>query len=177
VYELADALRGQKGERFATGWAAERDAGYRVAEQYVMVTRDEIRSLQSTLNHFHTVMEGKTSVTARKNNKGLLQTLRLVATSAGAGQTVEIKDDTKLDEFITDLPLKTDVLRVTPTRLADMTAEEFKAWLNKLRGAGKALQDVYASTDWNRSGGDRKGGKVDPEEVVEYKFLRLVDLP
>jgi hypothetical protein len=177
VYELALVLQPKKGDRFAEGWAAERAAGFRVAEPYVMVDKQEIRSLQVTLNYIHTLMEGKTSVAARKNNKNLLQALRLVATSAGVGQTVEIKEDTKLEEFITDLPLKTDVLRITPAKLADMTAEDFKAWLNKLKGAGKALQTMYETNPWNRSGADTAGKKSDDEDFVEYKFVRLVDLP
>jgi hypothetical protein len=96
-----------------------------------------------------------------------LDELKLAVAGAAAGQIVA---DTNLQEVITDLPLTTDVLRITPEQIATFSSDRFKAWLDSLKRSIDRAQALL----------DRKDDWLPLSSLAaadEVSFLSLTELP
>lgn len=104
--------------------------GKEVAKLKVLVTRQEVERLKSTLDailkNFET-MDAK----QRKDVGKTLETLQRAIASGAAGQAFDEK--TTLASVIGDLPMKTPVLATTAKAIASMSSDELTDWMDQLR--------------------------------------------
>ena len=103
----------------------------------------------------------------RQSVNDTLDELKQAVAGAAAGQIVAT---TRLQDVITDLPLSTDVLRITPEQIAAFPSDRFKAWLDGLeRSIDRAQTLLDSNAEWtplsNLSSAD------------EVAFLTLTELP
>lgn len=115
--------------------------GREVAKRKVMVGRDELQKLRSSLDAIYSLFSKKVAKKDRQDVKKMLDDLKQVIAGAAAGQIVAT---TNLQEIITDLPLKTDVLRITPEQIATFSSDKFKDWLDGLK---RSIDSVQALLD------------------------------
>jgi len=154
------------------GTAALRDSrtGRAVGEKVVMVAEDELRQLESTLDAMYKTFESKRKAVDRQNTKQVLDGLQASLATAAAGQ--EIAADTQLQAVITDLPLRTEALRLTAGDIAVMSANNFDAWLGDVRLAQTQINDLLKG---DKSRWLSINGLGDA--MTKYGFLRLSELP
>jgi hypothetical protein len=161
------------------GSASLRDtrSGRTVGEKVVMVSEEELRRVGDALNAFYTAFEGSRKAAQRQNTKEVLEKVQSVLASAAAGQTVAA--DTQLQSVITDLPLRTEALRLTAGDIAVMSTKAFDAWLSDVKSAQDQLTALLSSSDpkrWIAING-LAATKAKSEKKTKYAFLRLSDLP
>lgn len=155
------------------GSAALRDSrsGRAVGEKVVMVAEDELRQLDSTLDAMYKTFESKRKAADRQNTKQVLDGLQASLATAASGQ--QIAADTQLQSVITDLPLRTEALKLTAGDIAVMSTSAFDAWLGDVRLAQTQIADLLK--------GDQSRwltintGRIDTK--TKYGFLRLSELP
>lgn len=154
------------------GKAALRDSrsGRAVGEKVVMVAEDELRQLDSTLDAMHKTFESKRKAADRQNTKQVLDGLQASLATAASGQ--EIAADTQLQSVITDLPLRTEALRLTAGDIAVMSTNAFDAWLGDVRLAQNQIADLLKGDQsrWLTINGLGAA-------KTKYGFLRLSELP
>ncbi|NDC38145.1 MAG: hypothetical protein EBZ48_08845 [Proteobacteria bacterium] len=114
-----------KGLAYATN-----NDGKEVAKLKVLVTRQEVERLKSTLD---SILENFETMDAkqRKDVGKTLETLQRAIASRAAGQTFDEK--TTLASVIGDLPMKTPVLATTAKAIASMSSDELADWVDQLR--------------------------------------------
>jgi hypothetical protein len=152
-----------------TGFASALSAGgNEVAKVRVLVEKDEVDRLRSTMDFLYTQFKGKADPAKRKGVKDLLQTLKQIASGTTAGQVV-LKEDTELETLITSLPLKTRALKTSAQALAVMEVKDFQSWLDDLKKSKEMVEIILAKTDWV----DISDGKI----KENYQFVRKTDLP
>jgi hypothetical protein len=154
------------------GKAALRDSrsGRAVGEKVVMVAEDELRQLDSTLDAMYKTFESKRKAADRQNTKQVLDGLQASLATAASGQ--EIAADTQLQSVITDLPLRTEALRLTAGDIAVMSTNAFDAWLGDVRLAQNQIADLLKGDQsrWLTINGLAAA-------KTKYGFLRLSELP
>jgi hypothetical protein len=155
-----------------TGYARTRDEnGRAVADQKIMVFKEELMRLYSVLDSLHTTFKNKSDKAARQNVADILENLKGAVASQAAGQQ-ELGTGTKLKMVIAfDLPLKTPALEISAQDIAVMTTPAFNNWLESLAGARDRAKDLVlkgGSTDWTT---------LSNELNQEFTFLSLSELP
>jgi hypothetical protein len=170
VYRIFKTSSGEAKKDVHSGWAAERNAkGNQVALKRVLITEVELKRLESTLKYMYDQLATRVEPEERKDVAGLLTIFQAAAASTGAGQTVAA--DKNLQELIArDLPLKTDVLRITAKDLAGYNKRVFEDWLKKLKETHAYTVHLIRTSEWSET---KLGGKA----VDKYAFLLVAELP
>jgi len=138
-----------------------------VAKRKVMVGRDELQKLKARLDAIHQIFVKKVAKKDRQSVNDTLDELKQAIAGAAAGQIVAT---TNLQDVITDLPLTTDVLRITPEQIATFSSDRFKAWLDGLKRSIDRAQTLL----------DRKDNWLPLSSLAtadEVSFLLLTKLP
>jgi hypothetical protein len=161
------------------GTASLRDSGSgrTVGEKVVMVSEDELKRIGDALDAMYRTFDGKRKAAERQNTKKVLEDVQAVLASAAAGQSVAA--DTQLQSVITDLPLRTEALRLTAGDIAVMSTKAFDAWLGDVKLAQDQLTALLSGSDpkrWIAING-LSATKAKSEKKTKYAFLRLSDLP
>lgn len=141
--------------------------GREVAKRKVMVGRDELQKLRGRLDAIYSIFSKKVAKKDRQSVNDTLNELKQAIAGAASGQLVAT---TNLQEVITDLPLTTDVLRITPEQIATFSSDRFKAWLDGLK----------RSIDRSQALLDRKDNWLPLSSLAaadEVSFLLLTELP
>jgi hypothetical protein len=132
-----------------------------------MVGRDELQKLRARLDAIYNIFSKKVAKKDRQSINDTLDELKRAIAGAAAGQVVAT---TNLQEVITDLPLTTDVLRITPEQIATFSSDKFKAWLDGLKRSIDRAQALL----------DRKDNWLPLSSLAaadEVSFLLLTELP
>ena len=141
--------------------------GREVAKRKVMVGRDELQKLRARLDAIYQIFSKKVTKKDRQSVNDTLDELKQAIAGAAAGQIVAT---TNLQDVITDLPLTTDVLRITPEQIATFSSDRFKAWLDGLKRSIDRAQVLL----------DRKDNWLPLSSLAtadEVSFLLLTELP
>lgn len=141
--------------------------GREVAKRKVMVGRDELQKLKARLDAIYQIFSKKVAKKDRQSVNDTLDELKQAIAGAAAGQIVAT---TNLQDVITDLPLTTDVLRITPEQIATFSSDRFKAWLDGLKRSIDRAQTLL----------DRKDNWLPLSSLAtadEVSFLLLTELP
>ena len=119
-----------------TGYARTRDENGRVvADQKIMVLKEELMRLYSVLDSLHTTFKSKSDKAARQNITDILENLKGAVASQAAGEK-DLGAGTKLKMVIAfDFPLKTPALEISAQDIAVMTTPAFNNWLDSLAAA------------------------------------------
>jgi hypothetical protein len=120
------------------------DDGREVAKRKVMVGRDELQKLRRLLAEIRGKFAQKVAKKDRQDVTSTLGDLKQAIAGAAAGQVVA---STQLQDVITDLPLTTDVLRITPEQIATFSSDKFKAWLDSLQRSIDRCQALLDKSD------------------------------
>ncbi len=161
----ADRFKPQSVEEGQSGTRSQ--DGREVAKRKVMVGRDELQKLRSQLDAIYTVFSQKIAKKDRQSVNDTLDELKKAIAGAAAGQIVA---DTSLQDVITDLPLTTDVLRITPEQIATFSSDRFKAWLD---GLERSINRAQTLLDRN----DNWLPLSSLSTADEVSFLLLTELP
>ena len=132
LVRIAQKYREQyKDKTVLTGVAyARNDSGREVSKLKVLVYRDELVRLQSTLE---SILKNFTEMDA-KEKKDVGKTLDILQRAIAGGATGQTFDEkTTLASVIGDLPMKTPVLATTAKAIASMSSDEFNDWMDQLR--------------------------------------------
>ena len=78
--------------------------------------------------------------------------------------------ESKLEELITDLPLKTDVLKMSAKDIAVMPSDSFKNWLENIDFARKRCVQLLDNEKEFSAVNELSAAK-------EFTFVRLSELP
>lgn len=142
--------------------------GRQISVKKVMISRQELRRLRSTMDSLHTKFRNKTSKADRQDVGSILTTMKEIIAETSAGQKMNAK--TKLKDLITDLPLRTAALDTSAADLALMSTDSFKEWLDRIESAVFRIDDLLnAEQDWLTLS--------DQAVNDEFTFLRLSELP
>jgi len=146
------------------------ETGRTVGLKLIMVSREELTRLGGIFNQLHGQFKLKTARADRQNVTGILEELKQSLAQAVSGQ--EVKADTQLASLITDLPLRTEALKMTAGDIAVMPTKDFTAWLDELQTAFKRTESLLTADAklWI------KISALD-EKKDEFGFLRLAELP
>ena len=144
------------------------DRGRLVAQKKVLVTREELQRLKSTFDALHKTFQKMSAKVDRQDVSTILNELKLAIASAATGQKIDA--DVPLKNLITDLPLKTNALDVTPGDIAVMSSDAFGQWLNKLEASLIRVQDLLdGKAQWMTLNEKAANDK--------FTFLHLSELP
>jgi hypothetical protein len=155
VVEIADAFKKQlKDKESVTVLGAPLNVhGQEVAKLKLLVFKSELVRLRSTLDGIYKRFRGKIKRAQRQDARKLLDELKAAVALASAGQK-KFDEDTRLDEVIGDLPLRTPVLATSARALAAMPVEDFERWLGQLEFAGKRARDLVENAgNWEKHTG------------------------
>jgi hypothetical protein len=149
LYVLVGAAKDKfKDSPVLSGTAQIRDRrGRQVAKKKMMINKEELIRLKSTLEALHTKFKGKVAKVQRADVSRILDDLKETIAKAGAGQK-QIAADVKLKDLISDLPLRTTSLDTTPGDIAVMSSDAFRQWLNKLESAIFVAEDLIEKGSW-----------------------------
>ncbi|RLS31406.1 MAG: hypothetical protein DWH80_08095 [Planctomycetota bacterium] len=154
------------------GSATLRDSrsGRAVGEKVVMVSHDELFALNTALNAMYDRFNKSRKAAARQNTKEVLDKVQASLATAASGQ--QISADTQLQSVITDLPLRTEALKLTAGDIAVMSTSAFDAWLGDVQLAQTQIKDLLNGDPlrWIIINGLS-------ENKTKYSFLRLSELP
>ena len=170
IYLIVDAAgKLIKDQDSFDGISTTRDSeGREVAIKRVLVSESEIRRLQSTFDKLHNTFKNKTKTADRQDVKAILDELKQIVAETGAGQKFDA--ETNLNDVITDLPLRSPVLKMTSKDIAAMTSDAFTNWLEKLDIATTRCKDLLESQkDWSYLS--------DKAAYEKFTFLKLNELP
>jgi|694.fasta_scaffold01848_9 hypothetical protein len=170
IYLIVDAAGNEiKDQDSFDGISTTRDSeGREVAIKRVLVSESEIRRLQSTFDKLHNTFKNKTKTADRQDVKAILDELKQIVAETGAGQKFDA--ETNLNDVITDLPLRSPVLKMTPKDIAAMTSDAFTNWLEKLDIAQARCKDLLESQkDWSYLS--------EKAAYEKFTFLKLNELP
>jgi hypothetical protein len=142
------------------------DDGREVAKRKVMVGRNELQKLRGLLSGIHGTFSKKVAKKDRQSVNDTLDELKRAIAGAAAGQVIA---STQLQDVITDLPLTTDVLRITPEQIATFSSDKFKAWLDAVQRSIQRCQDRLDESEWLPLS--------DLAQADEVSFLLLTELP
>ncbi len=164
----AEANKGKSPTTFI-GLASTRDKdGRETAQKKILVSKDELNRLKSTFDTLYNQFKTKVKKADRQDVASVLNDLKQLIAETGAGDS--FGPDVKLDQLITDLPLKTNVLKMTPKDIAIMPSDSFKIWLDNIDFARKRCVTLLEATDQWFSPSVLSASK-------EFTFLFLTELP
>ena len=164
----AEANKGKSPTTFI-GLASTRDKdGRETAQKKILVSKDELNRLKSTFDTLYNQFKTKVKKAARQDVASVLNDLKQLIAETGAGDT--FGPDVKLDQLITDLPLKTNVLKMTPKDIAIMPSDSFKIWLDNIDFARKRCVTLLDNDQQWFSPSVLSASK-------EFTFLFLTELP
>jgi len=161
-----------KDEPVKTGYARTRDENGRVvADQKIMVFKEELLRLCGVLDSLYTNFKNKSDKAARQNVTDILENLKgAVASQAAGGQ--ELGVGVKLKMVIDfDFPLKTPALEISAQDIAVMTTPAFNNWLDSLAAARDRAKDLVLN------GGSAEWTTLSNELNQQFTFLKLSELP
>ncbi len=168
LYELTTEQENQEvHEGFSDGMTQE---GHIVADRRLLVRFQELDRTKASLKFIYKAFNKyRDDPSARSDVSGLLSGLQVLAASAGIG---DYANTSNLQNIVTTLPLKSDVLQMTIDDIAVMDNNAFGQFLKKIeasqRRAGALLDDP---NNWNVLIGD------DANSSDKFSFLRLDELP
>ncbi len=170
-YALVGAAANKfKDEPTLQGRARVRDErGREVAQRKILVSRDELQRLQSTFDAIYKKFQASTAKEEHQDVTQILDKLKEVTVTTATGQ--QLAPDVALRDVISDLPLKTGALDITPADIAVMSADTFTQWLNKLQTARFRVSDLLdgKAAQWLELSSRAQNEK--------FTFVRLNDLP
>jgi hypothetical protein len=170
LYEIEIVAGGPEIQPIERGTAKLRsEDGDLLARQMVLVSETDLRRLRSTLDLLEESLGRLSDPTKRKDVGKLLEVLKKTLVLNLAGQ--DIDENTKLNELITALPLRTDVLNTSALDLQKKNAESYKKWIEDLVAAKKRTDSLIEDekTDWHLLS--------DEAENTKYAFILLDDMP
>lgn len=144
--------------------------GREVAIRKVLVSREELERLRSTLDSIQEKFQARVAREQRQDVTRILDDLKQIVASTVTGQTLTAESN--LRDLITDLPLRTSALDVTPQQIAAMSSETFQQWLQKLDRAMKRSTDILERTErgaWMEISAEARD--------EQFTFLPLNQLP
>lgn len=147
IWKIVDAngvLIRDKGVQFGSA-TIRNPRGVKWAERRVLVGRDELQKLDSSLLAMYDGFKDMVRKAKRQDVGAVLAKLQAICAGATSGQT--FKADSSLQDAITDLPLRTAALQSTPKSLAVMSGPNFRAWLGKIQTARTRCQDLLQNKD------------------------------
>lgn len=168
----ADKNKFKNAETMA-GKASSRDKeGRETAVKKVLVSKDELRHLKSTFDSLYDKFKNKTKKADRQDVSEILKEIKQLIVEAGVGENLtEAKlSESKLEELITDLPLKTDVLKMSAKDIAVMPSDSFKNWLENIDFARKRCVQLLDNEKEFSAVNELSAAK-------EFTFVRLSELP
>ena len=164
----AEANKGKSPTTFI-GLASTRDKdGRETAQKKILVSKDELNRLKSTFDTLYNQFKTKVRKADRQDVASVLNDLKQLIAETGAGDS--FGPDVKLDQLITDLPLKTNVLKMTPKDIAIMPSDSFKIWLDNIDFARKRCVTLL----------DNDQQWFSPSQISaskEFTLLFLTELP
>jgi hypothetical protein len=170
VWDIHVAIAGEPLNAVEKGTATIRsDDGDLLARQLVMVSEDDLRRLRSTLDLLQVELSSRVEPTKRGDVGKLLNRLKELLLTSVTGQ--DFDEDTRLEDVITSLPLKTDVLKTTVRELAQKDADGFKKWLEGLEAAKKRAEDLL-----NRQA-DEWSTLSEKATNQRFAYILLQDMP
>ena len=146
------------------------ETGRLVGTKLIMVSREELNRLGGIFSQLYEQFEKKKARAQRQDVTSILDDLKKSLTSAATGQ--EIDENTELRTLITDLPLRTEALKLTAGDIAVMPSKDFQVWLDDLNTAKRRTQSLLTSD----SGQWIKISALAKKED-QYNFLKLSELP
>lgn len=152
-----------------SGTARVRDErGREVAQRKVLVARNELQRLQSTLDAIYKKFQARVAKVDRQDVSKVLDELKEITVATTTGQP--LAPDVKLRDVISDLPLRTTALDITAADIAVMPSDAFTQWLNKIESARFRASDLLdGKAEWL---------ELSPLATNDkFTFLRLNDLP
>jgi hypothetical protein len=140
-----------------------------LARQMVLVSENDLRRLRSTLDLLEVSLGQLANPAKRKDVGSLLEVLKGTLVRNLAGQ--KITENTSLDELITALPLRTDVLKTTALDLQKKDADSFKKWIEDLVAAKTRANSLIEDekTDWHQLSEEAANAR--------YAYIRMDDMP
>jgi hypothetical protein len=145
------------------------DHGRETAQRKVLVSRNELIRLKSTLDAIYEKFQKRTSKEMRQNVSDIVDAMKSAIVGSVTGQ--EIAADVPLRDVISDLPLRTTALEMTPGQIAVMSSDTFTQWLNKLKSAQLRAKDLI-------DGKDTTWMVLSPQaRNDQFTFLLLNELP
>jgi hypothetical protein len=168
----ADKNKFKNAETMA-GKASSRDKeGCETAVKKVLVSKDELRHLKSTFDSLYDKFKNKTKKADRQDVSEILKEIKQLIVEAGVGENLtDAKlSESKLEELITDLPLKTDVLKMSAKDIAVMPSDSFKNWLENIDFARKRCVQLLDNEKEFNAVNELSAAK-------EFTFVRLSELP
>jgi hypothetical protein len=145
LVQIAKAYKDDLGNKdVVSGLSPARDGkGREVAKVKILVYKDELDALRSTLNEIETrFRDYKGDRQKRQNATDVLRALKTAIAGKATGQELEFKDDTQLNTLVGELPMKTPVLSTTARAIAQMSNEDFDRWLGQLKYSQERCRDL-----------------------------------
>ena len=144
--------------------------GRSVGEKRIMVSETELNRLKTTFNALYDGFKGRRKTADRLDTKDILDRLKTSLATAAAGQKIDAS--TKLEQLITDLPLRTEALKFTANDIAVMATKDFDAWLEELELVKNSIINLLQDRSLWIKISSMKG-----QAKEEYAFLRFSELP
>lgn len=144
--------------------------GRLVGNKVIMVSQTELTRLKGAFNSLYEQFDRKRSRAERQDVSGVLDELKTSLAVATSGQRID--SSTKLSDLITDLPLRTTALSMTPNDIAVMGTQDFEAWLEEIKLAEQRA-DLLLNDDAGRWISISSLGN----SQNRYAFPKLADLP
>jgi hypothetical protein len=146
------------------------DDGQLVAYKQIMVGREELKELANKLNALVEEFQGKAARANRVGIKAILDKLQQYAIETVTGEEFEVLPDSELKAILTELPLQTSALDITPKNLQVLDAEEFTRWVDNIRFSEKRCLDLLKDeSKWNTL--------TETAPLEKFAFIRLEDMP
>jgi hypothetical protein len=166
LYDLEIVAGGPEIKTIESGTAKLRsDDGDLLARQMVMVSETDLRRLRSSLDLLEVSLGKLRDPSKRKDVGKLLKVLKqtLILNLGGEG---DFDETTDLAGFISNLPLRTDVLNTSALDLQKKNAESYQKWIDDLVAAKKRTNSLLEDegTDWH----------VLSEEAANAKFAYIL---
>jgi len=145
-------------------------SGRLVGHKVIMVSEEEINRLMGIFNALYEQFDKKRSRAERQDVTSILTDLKSSLAEVASGQVLD--SETSLSDLITDLPLRTSALMMTPGDIAVMSTKDFEAWLDELKTAEQRTR-ILLSEDAGRwiTISSLK------QAADKYAFLKLSELP
>ncbi len=144
--------------------------GRLVGHKVIMVSENEINRLMGTFNSLYEQFDKKRSRAERQDVTAILNDLKTSLAQASAGQQLDA--DTRLADLISDLPLRTSALLMTPGDIAVMGSQDFEAWLDELKVAEQRTRILL-----NEDAGRWITIASLRQATGKYAFLKVSELP
>lgn len=175
VLEMVRASEGADGTgpTFASGYACYVDTkGNQALEAEVMVSKGRLSVFQAALDYSVKVLDASGDPGSKDVGR-IVKDLQVITAGIATGETIDADTPlTKLFGLLGGFPVRSPIFNLTPRRLAAMTAADYEAWRNQVRGVeGIIKAHLDKPTLWIQLGTKavRDGDRV--------AFIKVSDLP